>query len=100
MKDINDMLKDLLRFYFEILAKVGLVHLKLYERQGQLIEMSATMNDAAPPGQEHSITAQEIYHGVLHNDIPQQVVDLQQIIDGKLEGKDLTGEQINCLVRC
>ena len=23
-----------------------------------------------PPGHQHSITAQEIYHGVLHNDLP------------------------------
>ncbi len=53
-----------------------------------------------PPGQEHSITAQEIYHGVLHNDIPKQVVNLRRIIEGKLEGKSLSTEQINCLVRC
>ncbi|MDY6988900.1 MAG: DUF4062 domain-containing protein, partial [Thermodesulfobacteriota bacterium] len=53
-----------------------------------------------PPGEEHSITAQEIYHGVLHTDVPHQVVDLRQIIEGKLEGKALTNEQVNCLVRC
>ena len=55
---------------------------------------------SVPPGEEHSITAQEIYHGVLHNEIPKQVVDLRRIIDGKLEGKALTQEQINCLVGC
>ncbi len=53
-----------------------------------------------PPGEVHSITAQEIYHGVLHNEIPKQVVDLRKIIDGKLEGRALTQEQINCLVSC
>ena len=53
-----------------------------------------------PSGEQHSITAQEIYHGVLHNETPKQVVDLRRIIDGKLEGKALTQEQINCLVSC
>jgi telomerase protein component 1 len=53
-----------------------------------------------PPGEEHSITAQEIYHGVLHNEIPKQILDLRRIIDGKLEGKALTQKQINCLVSC
>ncbi len=53
-----------------------------------------------PPGETHSITAQEIFHGVLHNDIPKQVVDLRRIIEGKFEGKALANEQINCLVRC
>ena len=53
-----------------------------------------------PPGQQHSITAQEIYHGVLHNDIPRQVVELAKIIDGKIEGRSLTPEQINCLIGC
>jgi WD40 repeat protein len=53
-----------------------------------------------PPGETYSITAQEIFHGVLHNDIPTQVVDLRRIIEGKLEGKMLTNKQINCLVRC
>lgn len=46
-----------------------------------------------PPGETHSITAQEIFHGVLHNDIPKQVVDLRAIIQGKLENKALTNEQ-------
>ncbi|KPJ64556.1 hypothetical protein AMJ44_12620 [candidate division WOR-1 bacterium DG_54_3] len=53
-----------------------------------------------PPGEEHSITAQEIYHGVLHNNIPKQVVDLRRIIEGELEGKGLTNEQINTIVHC
>ncbi len=53
-----------------------------------------------PSGETYSITAQEIFHGVLHNDIPKQVVDLRRIIEGKLEGKMLTNKQINCLVRC
>jgi|GEM_PF-4098928 len=53
-----------------------------------------------PPGQTHSITAQEIYHGVLHANLPKQVVDLRKIIEEKLEGKTLSNEQKNCLVRC
>ena len=53
-----------------------------------------------PSGEQQSITAQEIYHGVLHNDIPRQVVDLAKIIEGKLEGRSLTPEQVNCLVGC
>lgn len=53
-----------------------------------------------PSGHDHSITAQEIFHGVLHNELPKQVVDLRKIIEGKLEGKALTDEQVNCLVRC
>ncbi|MCG7852084.1 MAG: DUF4062 domain-containing protein [Methanosarcinaceae archaeon] len=53
-----------------------------------------------PRGQEHSITAQEIYHGVLHNDVPSQVMDLRRIIEGRIEGKALTDEQVGCLVRC
>lgn len=53
-----------------------------------------------PRGQEHSITAQEIYHGVLHNDLPSHVVDLRRIVEGKLEGKSLSTEQIKCLVGC
>ena len=40
-----------------------------------------------PEGHDHSITAQEIYHGVLHNEVPRQVVDLRRIIEGRLEGK-------------
>jgi WD40 repeat protein len=53
-----------------------------------------------PPGETHSITAQEIYHGVLHSDLPRQVVDLRKILEGKLEGKALSDEQRNCLTRC
>ncbi|MBI3610877.1 MAG: DUF4062 domain-containing protein [Nitrospirae bacterium] len=53
-----------------------------------------------PEGQGHSITAQEIYHGVLHNEIPKQIVDLRQIVDGRLEDKALLQEQIDCLARC
>jgi hypothetical protein len=53
-----------------------------------------------PPGQQQSITAQEIYHAVLHNDIPRQIVDLAKIIDGKLEGRSLAPEQVNYLVGC
>ncbi|MCI0413723.1 DUF4062 domain-containing protein [bacterium] len=41
-----------------------------------------------PTGHRHSITAQEIYHGVLHTDLPKQVPDLCKIIEGKLEGKE------------
>ena len=53
-----------------------------------------------PPGHQHSITALEIYHGVLHNDIPKQVVDLSKIIEGKLEGRQLSDEQRDTLMRC
>ena len=53
-----------------------------------------------PPGHQHSITAQEIYHGVLHNDLPKQVVDLSKIIEGKLEGRQLSDEQRDTLMRC
>jgi WD40 repeat protein len=53
-----------------------------------------------PHGHHHSITAQEIYHGVLHNDLPKQVVDLSKIIEGKLEGKQLSDEQRDTLMRC
>jgi len=35
-----------------------------------------------PPGETHSITAQEIFHGVLINDIPKQVVDHAEQIQG------------------
>ena len=53
-----------------------------------------------PQGHQHSITAQEIYHGVLHNDLPKQVVDLMKILEGKLEGKPLSDEQRDTLMRC
>ncbi|MCD6333369.1 MAG: DUF4062 domain-containing protein, partial [Bacteroidales bacterium] len=52
-----------------------------------------------PDGENHSITAQEIYHGVLENEVPRQIVDLRRIIDGKLEGKELSDEQKNILVK-
>ena len=50
-----------------------------------------------PDGQNLSITASEIYHGVLHNDLPSQVVDMRGIIEGRFEGRRLRDEQINCL---
>jgi len=53
-----------------------------------------------PQGEEHSITSSEIYHGVLNNDIPIQIVDLKRLINDKLEGKDLTDEQKRCLKSC
>jgi len=53
-----------------------------------------------PPGRHHSITAQEIYHGVLHGNIPMQVVELRRILEDKLEGRSLSSEQKSCLVRC
>ena len=53
-----------------------------------------------PPGETHSITAQEIFHAVLNNDIPKQVMNLRRIIEGKLEGKTLTNEQTKCLLHC
>src|SRR4030042_4224898 len=52
-----------------------------------------------PPGQDHSITAEEIYHGVLHNNLPRQLIDLRPFVEGFLEGKSLRKEQVNCLVR-
>ncbi|MCI0412649.1 DUF4062 domain-containing protein [bacterium] len=53
-----------------------------------------------PQGHDHSITAQEIYHGVLHTNIPRQVVDLRKILEEKLGGVSLTNEEKNCLARC
>ena len=53
-----------------------------------------------PEGHHHSITAQEIYHGVLHGSLPKQVVDLRRVLDEQLEGHTLSGEQMDCLVRC
>ncbi|MBI2837255.1 MAG: DUF4062 domain-containing protein [Acidobacteria bacterium] len=50
-----------------------------------------------PPGHQHSITAEEIYHGVLHNDVPKQILDLGKIIAGKLEDKPLSHQELNCL---
>ena len=55
---------------------------------------------SVPPGERRSITAAEIYHGVLHNDLPKQVVDLRGIIEGRLEGLRLSNKQINCLRAC
>ncbi len=49
-----------------------------------------------PEQHSNSITAQEIYHGVLHTEIPRQVPDLRRI----LEGRPLTDEQRSCLVEC
>jgi WD40 repeat protein len=53
-----------------------------------------------PEGHRHSITAQEIYHGVLHGSVPKQVVDLRKILEEQLEGQTLSSEQKDCLVRC
>ena len=53
-----------------------------------------------PEGHRHSITAQEIYHGVLHGSVPKQVVDLRKILEEQLEGRTLSSEQKDCLVRC
>ncbi len=53
-----------------------------------------------PSGHHHSITAQEIFHGVLHNELPKQVVYLRSIIEGRFEGKRLSDEQVNTLVKC
>jgi len=52
------------------------------------------------PNAGQSITAREIYHGVLHNDIPEQIVDLKSIIHGKLGDHTLNNEQIECLKNC
>jgi len=53
-----------------------------------------------PPGHDHSITAQEIYHGVLHNSLPRQLLDLRPFVEGILEGRTLFKEQVSCMVRC
>jgi WD40 repeat protein/nucleoside-triphosphatase THEP1 len=53
-----------------------------------------------PEGRRQSITAQEIYHGVLHGSVPKQVVDLRKILEEQLEGQTLSGEQKDCLIRC
>ena len=52
-----------------------------------------------PERHEHSITAQEIYHGVLHHYLPKQVADLRPIVEGILEGRTLLREQVDCLDR-
>ncbi|MEK6324250.1 MAG: DUF4062 domain-containing protein [Acidobacteriota bacterium] len=51
-----------------------------------------------PEGHRHSITAQEIYHGVLHGSVPKQV--LRKILEEQLEAQTLSSEQKGCLVRC
>ncbi len=53
-----------------------------------------------PAGHQHSITAQEVYHGVLHGNILKQIVDLRKILEEKLEGVSLSNEQKNTLTRC
>ena len=53
-----------------------------------------------PTGKEHSITASEIYHAVLHDKMPSQVVNLRKILEGRLEGKKLSVEQINTMDKC
>ncbi len=53
-----------------------------------------------PPDHEHSITAEEVYHGVLHKYLPRQIVNLRPIVEGILEGRTLLKEQVGCLVRC
>jgi hypothetical protein len=52
------------------------------------------------PNAGQSITAREIYHGVLHNDIPEQIVDLKSIIQSKSDDQTLNNEQIECLKNC
>ncbi|MFH1763051.1 MAG: DUF4062 domain-containing protein [Gemmatimonadota bacterium] len=53
-----------------------------------------------PPGEDSSITAQEIYHGVLHNDLPRQVVDLHRLIEVPPSASPLKEEDREALVRC
>jgi hypothetical protein len=38
-----------------------------------------------PNGQTDSITAQEIFHGVLHDNLPRQLADLRPFVKGSLE---------------
>ena len=53
-----------------------------------------------PDGHHHSITAQEIHHGVLHGGLPKQVIDLRPVLDERLEGCTLSPGQKDCLTRC
>jgi telomerase protein component 1 len=53
-----------------------------------------------PPGRHHSITAEEIYHGVLHGHLPKQIVDLRPILEGPAQKEPLTEQQRESLVRC
>jgi WD40 repeat protein len=53
-----------------------------------------------PDGHVHSITAQEIYHGVLHGSLPRQVVDLRTILDEPNDGHALSRVEQDCLTRC
>src|ERR1019366_4629566 len=51
-----------------------------------------------PPGRHHSITAEEIYHGVLHGHLPKQIVDLRPILEGPAQKEPLTEQQRESLV--
>ncbi len=52
-----------------------------------------------PPGQMRSITAEEIYHGVLHDGVPKQIVDLRKLLDEKRDENSLLPEEKDCLAR-
>lgn len=55
---------------------------------------------SVPTGQDRSITAAEIYHGVLHNSLPRQLIDLRPFVRGILEGRTLYKKQVETLVSC
>ena len=69
------------------------------QRENNRLILAAALETIGVPGAGQSITAAEIFHGVLHNDIPRQVVDLPAIIEGRLEGRRLSEEQVACLSR-
>ncbi len=51
-------------------------------------------------GYNHSVSAEEIYHGVLHDFLPRQVKDLKKIIKEGHESNVLSPGQINCIKEC
>jgi hypothetical protein len=63
------------------------------------LALAKALETAGVPGAGRSITASEIFHGVLHSEVPQQVMDLPGILKGRMEGRHLSEEQIDCLGR-
>jgi hypothetical protein len=63
------------------------------------LALASALEAVGVPGAGRSITASEIFHGVLHNEVPQQIVDLPGILEGRLEGRRLSEEQVACLSR-
>ncbi len=54
---------------------------------------------AGVPNAGRSITAQEIYHGVLHNHLPEQILDLDALLQGRLPGIQPSQDEAQCLKR-